>query len=187
MKRVLRKISRKKASSKSKPKPKPRAARVAGPPRHLGRGTLLSALEGVIAEVAPKLEDLAGGQIDFALVGESQIRTLNRKYRKKNKSTDVLSFPTPEVFRALGYLGEVVISTPVLRRQAAEQGHIPEIELLILMVHGTAHLCGFDHERSAEDARKQRALEKRWLAAFTKAFDLKFKVSGLVERFQQLD
>jgi probable rRNA maturation factor len=85
-----------------------------------------------------------------------------RATEKKNKPTDVLSFPQFE-FRApekikedagVHFLGDIVISTDACRRQAAEIGHSMGDEFLRLFTHGFLHLCGYDHEISAMAERK---------------------------------
>jgi probable rRNA maturation factor len=97
------------------------------------------------------------------LAGAVSMRRLNRRFRGKDRVTDVLSFPAPQVFRARGVLGELVICPPVLRRQAARLGHAPARELEVLLAHGLLHLLGFDHERGARQASVMRAWEARLL------------------------
>jgi probable rRNA maturation factor len=97
------------------------------------------------------------------MVGGPAMRRLNLQYRKKNYQTDVLSFEAPLVFRKVGQLGELVICLPVLKRQAAEQGHSPESELDILLIHGLLHLLGFDHERGPKDAASMSRWERKLL------------------------
>jgi probable rRNA maturation factor len=70
------------------------------------------------------------------------VRVLNRRYRGKNKPTDVLSFPADE----RGYLGDVVISRGIARKQAKMMGHSLRTELRVLALHGLLHLLGYDHE-----------------------------------------
>jgi rRNA maturation RNase YbeY len=83
------------------------------------------------------------------------MRALNKRYRRKDRPTDVLSFPSPRDFRSRsGYLGDLAICVPVLRRQAREQGHAETRELRVLLVHGLLHLLGFDHEKGPRQARE---------------------------------
>ncbi|MDH4100076.1 MAG: rRNA maturation RNase YbeY, partial [Nitrospirota bacterium] len=91
---------------------------------------------------------------------------LNRDYRGKDKTTDVLSFSMHEGEAIPGeetLLGDVVISLPVAERQAAEKGHSLEQEVTILLIHGILHLLGYDHERGEEEARKMEGLERQLL------------------------
>jgi probable rRNA maturation factor len=101
-------------------------------------------------------------------LGDSAMRSLNRKYRNKDKTTDVLSFPMHEGGRGRvqpDVLGDIVISLPTAERQARELGHSVRAEIDRLLVHGLAHLVGFDHERgpAAERAmqRKERDLLRK--------------------------
>jgi rRNA maturation RNase YbeY len=116
----------------------------------------------------PRLE----WKVGLRLVGNPEIKRLNAHFRGKNRVTDVLSFPAPEPFRSAGHLGELILSLPVLKRQAREQGHKPETELQVLLVHGVLHLLGFDHEKS----RKQAAEMARWEARLLQA------TQGLIDR-----
>lgn len=103
------------------------------------------------------------------MVSPARMRRLNARFRGKDSVTDVLSFPAPEVFRAGGWLGELVICTGVMRRQAAELGHAPERELHVLVVHGLLHLLGFDHEKGARQAAEMARWESRLLRAAGRA------------------
>lgn len=106
----------------------------------------------------------ADWQAGVRVVGSAEMRRLNRTYRKKDYPTDVLSFVSPEPFRSLGHLGELVIALPVLKKQARELKHSAEIELQVLLAHGLLHLLGFDHEKGPKKAREQQAWEARLLA-----------------------
>ena len=96
----------------------------------------------------------ARGEVTVAIVPDARVRALNRQYRRKDKATDVLSFPSDEH----GYLGDVVIAAGVARRQAAAAGHSLATELRVLALHGLLHLLGYDHER---DDGRMAALERR--------------------------
>ncbi len=90
-------------------------------------------------------------ELSIVLTGDAEIKKLNRLYRKKNKTTDVLSFPLLEGKKLIGGpresvpLGDVVISVPQAKRQAAQQGKKLRQELALLLVHGILHLLGYDH------------------------------------------
>ena len=100
----------------------------------------------------------ARGTVTIALVSDARVRALNRQYRKKDRSTDVLSFPADEP----GLLGDVVIALGVARRQAAAAGHALGTELRVLALHGLLHLLGYDHERdTGEMARVERRLRRK--------------------------
>lgn len=115
-----------------------------------------------LAAVAPAR---ARGVVTVALVPDSRVRRLNRRYRRADRPTDVLSFPAsadrlrrgrPSGER--GFLGEIVIAAGVARRQARAAGHSLQTELRVLALHGVLHLLGYDHER---DAGQMARLEAR--------------------------
>lgn len=88
------------------------------------------------------------------------MRSLNRRYRGKDETTDVLSFSLREGrFPQIqpDVLGDIVISLPAAARQASEAGHTVTREIDQLLIHGLLHLLGYDHERGpAEAARMKR-------------------------------
>ncbi|MFA4843405.1 MAG: rRNA maturation RNase YbeY [Candidatus Margulisiibacteriota bacterium] len=90
------------------------------------------------------------GLIEVALVDDQTIRQLNKRYRKKDKPTDVLSFG----YGAEGLLGEVIISEETARRQARAYGAPYRAELRRLVVHGVLHILGYDHGRKMSRAEK---------------------------------
>jgi probable rRNA maturation factor len=111
---------------------------------------------------------LQNAELSVLFVGDTAMRSLNRRYRRKDTTTDVLSFP----FREGPYgdvqqkvLGDIVISVPTARRQAEENGISVSRELDQLLVHGLLHLLGYDHERGDTKARQMYQQERRLLAA----------------------
>lgn len=98
-------------------------------------------------------------EVSVSFVDNAEIRKLNRIYRNKDKSTDVLSFPLGEdgkydINNETGayLLGDVVISLETAVKQAYIYGHSLEREVGFLTVHSMLHLLGYDHETSALDA-----------------------------------
>ncbi len=109
--------------------------------------------------------ELHGCELSVSLVGDRAIRRLNRTWRKKDKATDVLSFPAGELPKGTPgprLLGDVVISLDTARRQAKEYGRTLEAEVSRYLAHGLLHLLGHDHERPQE-ARKMAAVEEKLL------------------------
>jgi rRNA maturation RNase YbeY len=104
-------------------------------------------------------------QVDIAVCGADKMAQLNGSYRKKRAATDVLSFPTPEIFQRQGLLGDLVLCGPVAVRQAGEFKHSWKREVDILIVHGLLHLCHFDHEESKKEAEMMEGLERRILGS----------------------
>ena len=134
-------------------------------------GPFPDASSAVIRRRAEKmLEHLAlrGVELTVALVDDATIRELNRSFRRKDKPTDVLSFPLHERPKGWkprgasgeaigagwpheGALGDVILSVETARRQAAENKRPLLAELTMLLAHGLLHLLGYDHRNDAED------------------------------------
>ncbi len=106
---------------------------------------------------ARKLQDevARGRSFDCLITGDSELRKLNRQFRRKDYATDVLSFPSG----LPATLGDIAISAGRARAQARRFGHSTETEIRVLMLHGVLHLMGFDHE--TDGGRMARA-ETRW-------------------------
>jgi probable rRNA maturation factor len=99
------------------------------------------------------------GEVSVLLATDASIRTLNREFRKKNKATDVLSFPVDPEHPDPRVAGDLAISLDTARKQAEEHGHSLQTELKILLLHGVLHLAGYDHEAdTGQMARKEKAL-----------------------------
>ncbi len=96
-----------------------------------------------------RLDDMQ--EISIALVDDAKMRNLNRKFRRKKKTTDVLTFPGEESC-------EIVISVDQARRQAAREKHSIATELRYLILHGVLHGLGYDHE---SDNGEMNALERK--------------------------
>jgi len=92
--------------------------------------------------------DMPTPELDILITDDLRMQKLNRQYRNRDKTTDVLSFPSgaPQVEGRPRHLGDIVISLPQAKRQALDIGHGVEPELRFLILHGTLHLLGYDHE-----------------------------------------
>lgn len=137
-----------------------------------GRGRSLGlALPRWLTRVAPAS---ARGVVSVAVVSDTVVRRLNRVYRRKDRPTDVLSFPATDAApqprqqsrslraAAMPHLGDIVIARGVARRQAKARGHAEATELKVLALHGLLHLLGYDHERdNGEMARVERRLRRK--------------------------
>jgi len=107
-----------------------------------------------------ELVEQSQAELSIALVNNAKIRELNARFRKKDQPTDVLSFPAgKELPKGARLLGDVVISVEKARKQAKEKGRTLNEEMVTLLIHGVVHLLGYDHERSAKDARIMSRLE----------------------------
>ncbi len=130
---------------------------------------------GFLAEALAAIDEAAGGEAAVAFVSDRRMRELNKLFRGKDATTDVLSFPhEPDEFEAMSsgfgrpeaetpptddqtlttdnrqpttaFLGDIVISAEQAARQAAEARLPLELEIKQLILHGLLHLCGYDHE-----------------------------------------
>jgi len=115
-------------------------------------------------------------EISLVFTDAEKVRQLNRDYRGVDQPTNVLAFymrpqrGSDSSFAlppdGVTHLGEVIISYPQALVQAKEQGHSLQRELALLVIHGTLHLLGYDHEESRE-AKKMRAREKELLEKYS--------------------
>lgn len=107
-------------------------------------------------------------QWSILLTSDDQIQKLNKIYRKKNRPTDVLAFALDEGAPVAGdasLLGDVVVSVPTARRQAAAARRDLTAEITMLLAHGLLHLLGWDHQTEAEDRRMRRETRRLCAAA----------------------
>jgi len=122
--------------------------------------------------LARRIERLLDGlglkhaELSVLFVGDTAMRTLNRTYRNKDQTTDVLSFSMregrfPDIQPDL--LGDVVICLPQAARQARVSGMTAASEIDRLMVHGLVHLLGYDHEQGPKEAARMAAKERQLL------------------------
>ena len=96
------------------------------------------------------------GEMAVRIVGEDEGRALNRQYRRKDYATNVLTF---DYQGAPMVLGDLVLCGPVVEREAREQGKTLEAHYAHLLVHGTLHAQGWDHETSERDALAMETVE----------------------------
>jgi probable rRNA maturation factor len=140
-----------------------------------GRPVRVPGLAVWLSRIAPRQ---ARGEVTIAIVSDARIRALNRTYRRKDATTDVLSFPASAIEPSprrrsrepasrqpriahpgvRTFLGDIAIARGVATRQARREGHDLGTELRILALHGLLHLMGYDHER---DRGQMRRLEAR--------------------------
>jgi probable rRNA maturation factor len=120
---------------------------------------------GALKKIAQSVLALVGqaeAELSLVLIGNTEMQKLNAKYRSKAYPTDVLSFPMDQGLPpANQLLGDVIISVEKARQQAKERGRSRDEELVTLLIHGIVHLLGYDHERSAQDARAMKRLENK--------------------------
>jgi probable rRNA maturation factor len=99
------------------------------------------------ALAALDVEKAESGALTIVLTDDAQMQTLNREFSGKDMPTDVLSFPDGTVDPDLNllYFGDIIIAVPIAQKQAKRAEHSTNDELMLLTIHGTLHLLGFDH------------------------------------------
>lgn len=107
------------------------------------------AIEHTLATAAPDVY----GDVTLVLASDEAVRRLNKRYRGRDRATDVLSFGMSDGRRRGEPFGDIVVSVDAARRQAREYGATTNQEIVRLAVHGTLHLCGYDHHERREAAR----------------------------------
>lgn len=107
------------------------------------------------------LQQLFPGEhsVSLYLTDDMEMRELNREFRERDQTTDVLSWSYWEDDPDAKCVGDLAVSLEQVTRQAQENGWPVETELVRMLAHGCAHLAGWDHERSEEEARKMLELE----------------------------
>ena len=97
-------------------------------------------------------------EISIFLTNSEKMRQLNLRFRKKNKPTDVLSFPLNFVKKKIGYLGDIAISYEIVNKRSKKSNFNFEFDKM--WVHGYLHLLGYDHKKIKE-FEKMHKLEKK--------------------------
>ena len=100
------------------------------------------------------------GEVSLLVSGNRELQALNRRFRKKNKATDVLTFPAaPNLLQ--GFAGDIAISAEIAAHNARRLGHSVGDEVRVLILHAMLHLAGYDHEHDdGEMERKETRLRK---------------------------
>jgi len=118
--------------------------------------------EAALAKFVGRARRASGvrGAVSVLVTSSRELQALNRRFRRKNKPTDVLSFPAMPGL-APGFAGDVAISAEIAKQNARRLGHTAGEEIRILVLHGMLHLAGYDHERdNGEMQRKEARLRK---------------------------
>jgi probable rRNA maturation factor len=133
-------------------------------------------------------------ELSVAIVDDATIQGLNREFRGKDSPTDVLSFSQIEEIGSSAsnldrlsnvpgtLLGDVVISIDTALRQASQYRVAPAARLRTLLIHGTLHLIGYDHERSRVDARRMFARERELVQAVSRGGTVRRQVAKATRR-----
>lgn len=121
---------------------------------------VLPGVERLVRKAARAATNDRKRSLTVALADDRRVRALNARDRRKDEPTNVLSYPSGE----RDFLGDVVLARQTVWREAKSQGKTASDHLAHLVVHGTLHLLGYDHEASEADAERMEALERRILA-----------------------
>jgi probable rRNA maturation factor len=117
-----------------------------------------------VASLQTEIDDVAGRDFSVAFISDRRMKELNRFFREKDSTTDVLSFPhEPDQFDDATNLGDIVISVVQAQKQADENGLTLENEIQQLILHGVLHLCGYDHETDDGEMNKRELQLRRKL------------------------
>ncbi len=106
---------------------------------------------------------LASGQVSFVFVSDAKMKTLNKKFLRHDFATDVLTFDWKEKSSAFDIDGEIIISVQTAKRNALKYDANVHGEILLYMIHGILHLCGFN-DKSPAQIKRMRAKEKQLMA-----------------------
>ena len=119
----------------------------------------LPGVERLVRKAARAALGAKARSLTVALSDDKRVQALNKRDRRKDKPTNVLSYPSGEK----AFLGDIVLARQTVWREAREQKKTPADHVAHLVVHGTLHLLGYDHETSDADAGRMEALERRIL------------------------
>lgn len=109
--------------------------------------------------------DLAGTEVSVKFTSDDEVRALNAAWRGKDKPTNVLSFPMADTPEDAPMLGDIVLARGVCAREAEANSVAMETHATHLVVHGTLHLLGYDHETGDADAEEMEEIERKALAS----------------------
>lgn len=131
-----------------------------------------------IGEIVLEGEGKLKVDLSIALVDRKRIRELNRKYRGKNQTTDILAFPESKAFleqfkmttlKKIQSLGEIVICIREVRKNAKRFNSTFETELAQVLIHGILHLLGYNHEISEKKVKEMERKQKYYLEVWQKS------------------
>ncbi len=117
-----------------------------------------------VAKIVLKGENRGRDNLSLAFVSKEEIKKINKKFRHKNKPTDVLSF----LINEKQYLGEIIICPEVVKENAKKYKTTVKQEMMKVFVHGILHLLGYEHEKTNKEAE---IMEKKQEKYFLKVFN----------------
>ena len=125
-----------------------------------------------ICKSFPKKYQFLNKRISFSLLlsNNKKIKKLNKKFKKKDKSTDILSFPFHENFKISKkkYIGDVIISYNFIDKPKSQNLRIFEKKLIKIFIHGFLHLLGFDHKKNTDYKKMLKVEEQIYKSVISK-------------------
>ena len=116
-------------------------------------------------EVISGEEDLSQYSINIRIVNDKEMIDLNRKFRKKDSTTNVLSFTNNDISKSVtGNLGDIAINHDFIERESIEQGKAFDDHIIHMLIHGIYHILGLDHEND----KMAEIMEKKEVALLSK-------------------
>lgn len=116
-------------------------------------------------EVISDEENLSDNTINIRIVNDKEMVDLNKQFRRKNSSTNVLSFINHDVSKSMtGDLGDIAINYDFIKRESKEQGKTFDDHIIHMLIHGIYHILGLDHEND----EMAKAMEQKEVALLNK-------------------
>ena len=116
-------------------------------------------------EVIADEEDLTDKTINIKIVNDKEMINLNKQFRKKESSTNVLSFTNQDISKSItGNLGDIAINYDFIKRESKEQGKTFDDHIIHMLIHGIYHILGLDHEND----KMASAMEEKEIALLNK-------------------
>ncbi|RIK64851.1 MAG: rRNA maturation RNase YbeY [Planctomycetota bacterium] len=140
----------KRRTKRARPRSRPRTAPSRVTIVVTGADAPLSNLVRRAARAALAAQGVLAGRLEIAVVGEARMRAVHAQWLADSSVTDVLTFDLSDGPANSVVDGQVLVCAPVARRRASERGIDWRHELLLYVVHGCLHLCGFDDRRNAD-------------------------------------
>ncbi len=128
-------------------------------------GKELMAKLNLAFEVIADEEDLTDKTINIKIVNDKEMINLNKQFRKKESSTNVLSFTNQDISKSItGNLGDIAINYDFIKRESKEQGKTFDDHIIHMLIHGIYHILGLDHEND----KMASAMEEKEIALLNK-------------------
>tara|TARA_B100001769_G_scaffold167569_1_gene131899 strand:+ start:614 stop:1063 length:450 start_codon:yes stop_codon:yes gene_type:complete len=116
-------------------------------------------------EVISDEENLSDNTINIRIVNDKEMVDLNKQFRRKNSSTNVLSFINHDISKSMtGDLGDIAINYDFIKRESKEQGKTFDDHIIHMLIHGIYHILGLDHEND----EMAKAMEQKEVALLNK-------------------